>query len=57
MESAKTTQPNSEQTEEQGRAIARGMDEINVQKQKNMVKEGRRMKSMLKNAAEKVLFK
>ncbi len=42
---------------EQGRAIARGMDEIQTQKEKNMAKEERRMSSMIKNAAKREMFK
>lgn len=41
---------------EQGRAIARGLDEIQTQKHKNMAKESKRMDSMIKNAATKEMF-
>lgn len=41
---------------EQGRAIARGMDEIQTQKQKNMAREVKRQQTMVKNAAEKIMF-
>jgi len=41
---------------EQGRAIARGLDEIQTQKQRNMAKEAKRSKTMLRNAAEKEMF-
>lgn len=41
---------------EQGRAIARGMTEIHAQKEKNMAREAKRMKSMLRNAADKEMF-
>lgn len=41
---------------EQGRAIARGMDEIQTQKDRNQAKAGKRMKTMIRNAAEKVFF-
>lgn len=40
---------------EQGRAIARGMNQENVQQQKNMAKAGKRHQTMLENAAEKAL--
>lgn len=49
--------PISEEALEQGRAIARGMEEIQAQKQKNMARESRRMRTMIKNAAEKEMFK
>jgi hypothetical protein len=42
---------------EQGRAIARGMDEIQTQKEKNMAREAKRMKTMIRNAADKEMFK
>lgn len=42
---------------EQGRAIARGMEEIQTQKQKNMAKETKRRQTMINNAAEKMFFK
>lgn len=41
---------------EQGRAIARGLDELQTQKHKNMAKETKRAKTMLRNAAEKEMF-
>lgn len=40
---------------EQGRAIARAMQEVQVEKQKNMAKAERRKATMLENAAEQVL--
>lgn len=40
--------------QEQGRAIARGMDEIHTQKEKNQAKEAKRMKTMIRRAAEKL---
>jgi hypothetical protein len=40
---------------EQGRAIARGMQEMNLQHQKNMAKAEKRRATMLERAAEKVL--
>jgi hypothetical protein len=42
---------------EQGRAVARGMEEIRLQKEKNMVKAVKRRQTMLEHAAEKELFK
>lgn len=42
---------------EQGRAIARGMEEIRVQKEKNQAKEAKRRVSLIRNAAERELFK
>ena len=41
---------------EQGRAIARGMNEIQTQKQNNMAKEAKRQKTMIRNAANKTMF-
>ena len=40
---------------EQGRVIARAMDDLKVQKEKNMIKADRRRATMLENAAEKAL--
>lgn len=40
---------------ELGRVIARGMDEVRVQKEKNMAKADKRRQTMLENAAEKAL--
>lgn len=42
---------------EQGRAIARGMEEIRVQKEKNQAREAKRRVSLIRNAAERELFK
>lgn len=44
-----------EQMKEHGRVIARGMAEIAVEKEKNMMKAARRKETMLENAAERVL--
>lgn len=41
---------------EQGRAIARGMDEIQTQKQNNMARAEKRIKSTIRNAANKEMF-
>lgn len=41
---------------EQGRAIARGIEEINTQKEKNMAKEAKRTTSMIRNAAGEIMF-
>lgn len=51
--SNESTDPNVEQ----GRAIARGMEEIRVQKEKNLAREDKRMKSMLRNAANREMFR
>ncbi len=40
---------------EHGRVIARAMDEVKVEKQKNMIKADRRKATMLENAAERAL--
>ena len=48
--------PELDKNVEQGRAIARGMDEIQTQKEKNTAREAKRMTRMLRNAAEKVFF-
>ena len=40
---------------EQGRAVARGMDEIHAQKERNMAKAAKRTQTMLARAAEKAL--
>lgn len=45
-----------EQMNQHGRVIARAMDELNVQKEKNMAKAEKRRATMLENAAEKELF-
>ena len=39
-----------------GRAIARALDDIHVQKQKNMVKAEKRRATMVKTAAEESMF-
>lgn len=47
-----------EPTEEQlqlGRVIAQGMNEIKVEKEKNMIKADKRKQTMLERAAEQVL--
>lgn len=40
---------------EHGRVIARGMEDIKVEQQKNMAKADKRKQTMLENAAEKAL--
>jgi len=40
---------------EQGRVIAHAMNEVNIQKEKNMAKADKRKATMLENAAEKAL--
>ncbi len=40
---------------EHGRAIARGMNDENVQRQKNMARAGKRHATMLERAATKAL--
>lgn len=40
---------------EQGRAVARGMDELRAQKERNMAKAEKRTKTMLERAAERAL--
>ena len=40
---------------ETGRVIAHAMNEVNVQKEKNMAKADKRRATMLENAAEKAL--
>lgn len=40
---------------EQGRVIAHAMNEVNVQREKNMAKAEKRRATMLENAAEKAL--
>lgn len=40
---------------EQGRVIAQGMNEVGVQREKNMAKAEKRRATMLENAAEKAL--
>lgn len=54
MKSSKLSQDNKEV--EQGRAIAQGMEEIRLQREKNMAKAVKRRQTMLENAAEKELF-
>lgn len=49
MKSLKTFQPNK--AEEHGRAIARAMDEVKVQKEKNMARAEKRKETMLHKAA------
>ena len=45
----------NEEIREHGRIIARGMDDIKVQKEKNMIKADKRKATMLEQAAEKAL--
>jgi len=40
---------------ETGRVIAHAMNEVNIQKEKNMAKADKRKATMLENAAEKAL--
>jgi len=40
---------------EQGRVMAHAMNEVKVQREKNMIKADRRKATMLENAAEKAL--
>lgn len=40
---------------EHGRIIARAMDDVKVEKEKNMMKAERRRATMLENAAERAL--
>jgi hypothetical protein len=40
---------------EQGRIIARGIEDVKVEKQKNMIKADKRYNTMLERAAEKAL--
>ena len=40
---------------ETGRVIAHAMNEVNIQKEKNMAKADKRRATMLENAAEKAL--
>ncbi len=40
---------------EHGRVIARGMEDLKVEKQKNMIKAEKRKQTMLSNAAERAL--
>ena len=51
------SQDSTDKNVEQGRAIARGMDEIQTQKEKNTAKEAKRMTTMIRNAANKLMFK
>lgn len=43
------------QIREHGRVIARAIDEVKVEKQKNMIKAEKRRATMLENAAERAL--
>lgn len=52
----KSSDSSRDKLNEQGRAIARGMEEIQTQKHKDMAKESKRMESMIKNAATKEMF-
>lgn len=42
---------------EQGRIIARAMRDLKVEQKKNMIRAVQRRETMLRNAAEKELFK
>ena len=48
-------QREQEQIREHGRVIARGIEDVKVEKQKNMAKAARRQQTMLERAAEKAL--
>lgn len=56
IKSMKSSDSSRDKLNEQGRAIARGMEEIQTQKHKDMAKESKRMESMIKNAATKEMF-
>lgn len=43
----------SDKAVEQGRAIAQGMSEIQAQKEKSQAREVKRMRTMIRNAADK----
>lgn len=43
---------NKEKSKEHGRVIAQGMEEVKVEKEKNMAKAVKRKQTMLENAAE-----
>lgn len=45
----------NEKMVENGKAMARGMRQENMQHEKNMAKAGRRRQTMLENAAEEAL--
>lgn len=48
-------QKEKEKVREHGRVIARGMNDIKVEQQKNMAKAEKRKATMLERAAEKAL--
>lgn len=52
-----TPKEQKEQNEirEHGRIIAQGIEDVKVQKQKNMIKAEKRQETILKQAAEKAL--
>ena len=50
-----SSQKDKEILEQTGRVIAHAMNEVEVQKEKNMIKADRRKATMLENAAEKAL--
>lgn len=52
----KSSKPSKEEKlMEHGRIIARAMDDVKVEKEKNMIKAGKRRETMLRNAAEQAL--
>lgn len=50
-------QPTENNNEELGRAIARGVALEQAQKEKNQAREAKRMSTMIRNAAEKTMFR
>lgn len=52
MKSSNSSMKYNDDMVEQGKAIARGMNAENAQKQKNMARAGKRKATMLENAAE-----
>lgn len=59
MKSSFTLTPKEQMEQDQlnryGRVIAQGMEDVKVQKEKNMAKAEKRTQTMLSNAAEKAL--
>lgn len=53
----KSSSESTDPVVEQGRAIARGMEEIRAQKEKNEARSEKRFNTRLRNAADKEMFK
>lgn len=55
MKSFQKFRKNEDEVREHGRIIARGMNDIKVEQEKNMIKAVKRKETMLENAAARAL--